>query len=108
MSAGTLQAIKILNMIKVFGKPIRVNKAASDKRTLEVGANLFVGNLDPDVDEKVGAHLPACVRGQVNFGCGCMCGRGQGWGASVCMCICMCPCAHANVCFVCPRVCACA
>lgn len=47
------QAIKILNMIKVFGKPIRVNKAASDKRTLEVGANLFVGNLDTDVDEKV-------------------------------------------------------
>eukprot|EP00983_Pelagomonas_calceolata_P135383 1162149-Pelagomonas_calceolata.AAC.3 len=46
-------AIKILNMIKVFGKPIRVNKAASDKRTLEVGANLFVGNLDPDVDEKL-------------------------------------------------------
>ena len=40
-------------MIKVFGKPIRVNKAASDKRTLEVGANLFIGNLDPDVDEKV-------------------------------------------------------
>jgi hypothetical protein len=50
---GTLQAIKILNMIKLFGKAIRVNKASQDKDTLDVGANLFIGNLDPDVDEKV-------------------------------------------------------
>lgn len=28
-------------------------KASQDKRTLEVGANLFVGNLDPEVDEKM-------------------------------------------------------
>lgn len=41
-------------MIKVYSKPIRVNKAAQDKRQLEVGANLFIGNLDVDVDEKVG------------------------------------------------------
>ncbi|TPX30692.1 hypothetical protein SmJEL517_g05800 [Synchytrium microbalum] len=46
-------AIKIMNMIKLFGKPIRVNKATSDKKNLEVGANLFIGNLDPDVDEKL-------------------------------------------------------
>merc|ERR1712139_66091 len=46
-------AIKIMNMIKMYGKPIRVNKASRDKKTLDVGANLFVGNLDPDVDEKV-------------------------------------------------------
>uniref|UniRef100_A0A061QW75 Splicing factor 3B subunit 4 n=1 Tax=Tetraselmis sp. GSL018 TaxID=582737 RepID=A0A061QW75_9CHLO len=46
-------AMKILNMIKVYGKPIRVNKASTDKKTLEVGANLFIGNLDPDVDEKL-------------------------------------------------------
>lgn len=38
-------------MIKMFGKPIRVNKASSDKKSAEVGANLFVGNLDPEVDE---------------------------------------------------------
>lgn len=44
-------ALKIFNMVKVYGKPMRCNKAAQDKRTLEVGANLFVGNLDPDVDE---------------------------------------------------------
>lgn len=46
-------AIKILNMIKLYGKPIRVNKASQDKKSLDVGANLFVGNLDPDVDEKL-------------------------------------------------------
>ena len=41
-------------MIKVYGKPIRVNKSSQDKRTQDVGANLFIGNLDQDVDEKVG------------------------------------------------------
>jgi len=46
-------AIKIMNMIKLYGKPIRVNKASRDKQTHDVGANLFVGNLDPDVDEKL-------------------------------------------------------
>ncbi|XP_028124492.1 splicing factor 3B subunit 4-like [Camellia sinensis] len=54
-------AIKVLNMIKLYGKPIRVNKAYQDKKSLDVGANLFVGNLDlvrnlmhsNDVDEKL-------------------------------------------------------
>lgn len=45
-------AIKIMHMIKLFGKPIHVNKASQDKRTQEVGANLFVGNLNEDIDEK--------------------------------------------------------
>lgn len=40
-------------MIKVYGKPIRVNKASQEKKALDVGANLFIGNLDPDVDEKM-------------------------------------------------------
>ncbi len=53
--------MKIMNMIKLYayglvnsdsGKPIRVNKASQDKKTLDVGANLFIGNLYPDVDEK--------------------------------------------------------
>ena len=39
-------AIKVMNMCKLFGKPIRVNKASQDKKTLDVGANLFIGNLD--------------------------------------------------------------
>ncbi|KAJ3021019.1 Splicing factor 3B subunit 4 [Thoreauomyces humboldtii] len=46
-------AIKIMNMIKLFGKPIRVNKATSDKKNLDVGASLFIGNLDPDIEEKL-------------------------------------------------------
>ena len=37
----------------MFGKPIKVNKASQDKRTQDVGANLFIGNLDPEVDEKM-------------------------------------------------------
>ena len=40
-------------MIKLFGKPIRVNKTAQDTQTQDVGANLFVGNLDPELDEKL-------------------------------------------------------
>jgi len=46
-------AMKIMNMIKLFGKPLKVNKASRDKKTLDVGANLFIGNLDPEVDEKL-------------------------------------------------------
>lgn len=46
-------AIKIIHMIKLYGKPIKVNKASQDKRTQEVGANIFVGNLDDDADEKM-------------------------------------------------------
>ena len=67
-------AIKIMNMIKLFGKPIRVNKvryflvtfcsfyhfeccfslqAASNTKNLDVGANVFIGNLDAEIDEKL-------------------------------------------------------
>lgn len=52
-------SIKILNMVKIYGKPIRVNKASQDKNSQDVGANLFIGNLDPDVDEKVGLEHKA-------------------------------------------------
>eukprot|EP01126_Amoeba_proteus_P034525 TRINITY_DN3444_c0_g3_i2.p1 TRINITY_DN3444_c0_g3~~TRINITY_DN3444_c0_g3_i2.p1 ORF type:complete len:216 (+),score=32.21 TRINITY_DN3444_c0_g3_i2:326-973(+) len=41
-----------MNMIKLYGKPIRANKASRDKQSHDIGANLFVGNLDPDVDER--------------------------------------------------------
>ena len=50
---GTSYAIKVLNRIKLFGKPIRVNAASKDNDTIDVGANIFVGNLDPEVDEKL-------------------------------------------------------
>lgn len=47
-------AARIMNQVRLYGKPIRVNKASADKqRSVEVGAELFVGNLDPMVDERV-------------------------------------------------------
>jgi len=45
-------SIKIMNMQRLFGKPVRCNKSSQDKKTNEVGANLFIGNLEPEVDEK--------------------------------------------------------
>ncbi|CAK9296634.1 unnamed protein product [Gordionus sp. m RMFG-2023] len=45
--------IKIMNMIKLYGKPIKVNKASAHQKSLDVGANIFIGNLDPEVDEKL-------------------------------------------------------
>src|SRR6201996_6378646 len=40
-------AAKIMNQIRLYGKPIRVNKASADKqKNVEIGAELFVGNLD--------------------------------------------------------------
>ena len=57
-----MQAIKVLNMIKVYGKPIRVNKASQDKKTMDVGSNLFIGNIDPDVDEKVSPPCSSLLR----------------------------------------------
>jgi RNA recognition motif-containing protein len=45
-------AVKIMNQIKLFGKPIRVNKASYDqKKPIDIGANLFIGSLDESVDE---------------------------------------------------------
>jgi splicing factor 3B subunit 4 len=53
-------ACKIMNQIRLWGKPIRVNKASADKRlqgaegtSSGVGAELFIGNLDTLADEKV-------------------------------------------------------
>ncbi|KAK6541747.1 hypothetical protein TWF694_007536 [Orbilia ellipsospora] len=46
-------AARIMNQVRLYGKPIRVNKASADKqKTVEVGAELFIGNLDAMVDEK--------------------------------------------------------
>lgn len=46
-------ATRIMNMIKLYNKPIRINKAAADKRNTDIGAILFIGNLDPELDEKM-------------------------------------------------------
>lgn len=49
-------AVKVLNMIPVYGKPIRINKASSTqnrKDDVDIGATIFIGNLDPLVDDKL-------------------------------------------------------
>ncbi|KAI0514398.1 hypothetical protein F5B22DRAFT_239019 [Xylaria bambusicola] len=47
-------AAKVMNGIRLYGKALRVNKASADKqKPLEIGAELFIGNLDPMVDEKI-------------------------------------------------------
>jgi splicing factor 3B subunit 4 len=44
---------KIMNGVALYGNRLRVNKASADKqRNVEVGAELFIGNLDAMVDEK--------------------------------------------------------
>lgn len=47
-------AVKVMNMVKLFGKPIRCTKASQERNrsTADVGANLFVGNLDALCDDK--------------------------------------------------------
>jgi splicing factor 3B subunit 4 len=46
-------AISVLNTVRIYSQPIRMNKASADKqKSVEVGAELFVGNLDAMVDEK--------------------------------------------------------
>lgn len=47
-------ASRIMNGIRLYGKPIRVNKASADKqKSVEIGAELFIGNLDPMVSEQI-------------------------------------------------------
>ncbi|KAI1618040.1 nucleolin [Exophiala viscosa] len=47
-------AARVMNQVRLYGKPVRVNKASADKqKSVEVGAELFVGNLDPMVDERM-------------------------------------------------------
>ena len=45
-------AIRVMNNVKLYGKIIKVNRAFKEKKSLDVGANLFVGNLSPEVTEK--------------------------------------------------------
>ncbi|KAL0211318.1 hypothetical protein P9112_009616 [Eukaryota sp. TZLM1-RC] len=44
-------AIRVMNMIRLYGKPLRVNKAHREEADVEIGANLHVSNLAPQVDE---------------------------------------------------------
>ncbi|KKA26915.1 hypothetical protein TD95_002129 [Thielaviopsis punctulata] len=47
-------AANVMNGVKLYGKSVRVNKASTDKtRAAEVGAELYIGNLDIMVDERL-------------------------------------------------------
>eukprot|EP00177_Eucheuma_denticulatum_P003487 GFKZ01006307.1.p1 GENE.GFKZ01006307.1~~GFKZ01006307.1.p1 ORF type:complete len:378 (+),score=32.29 GFKZ01006307.1:150-1283(+) len=46
-------ATKVLNMVKLYTKPIRISHSTVDRRSQDVGANLFIGNLVDEVDEKL-------------------------------------------------------
>ena len=46
----------VMNMVRLFGQPLRISLAGGDvgrRKTLDVGANLFIGNLTPEVDSKI-------------------------------------------------------
>ncbi len=45
--------MKVMNMVKVFNKSIKLNYTSQDKKISDIGANVFIGNLEPDVDEKL-------------------------------------------------------
>ena len=68
-------ALRILNNVRLFGKPLRLNRAAADKQSDEgYHAKLFVGGLAAEVDEKLlydtfaqfGAVLSAKVMTEVD------------------------------------------
>ncbi|KYQ96783.1 RNA-binding region RNP-1 domain-containing protein [Tieghemostelium lacteum] len=42
--------MKIMKFVKLYGKPIKLKKESKDK--VDIGANLFIGNLDAEVDER--------------------------------------------------------
>ena len=50
-------AMKIMNMVRLFGKSLKINKASRDRKDTGVGANVFVGNLDPEVDDQVCIYI---------------------------------------------------
>ncbi|KAA6386800.1 MAG: putative Splicing factor 3B subunit 4 [Streblomastix strix] len=44
-------ALRVMNMVKLYDRPIKVDKTTDSRKQKDVGANLFVSNLDPSVDE---------------------------------------------------------
>ncbi|KAJ2166085.1 Spliceosome-associated protein 49, partial [Coemansia sp. RSA 551] len=74
--ADAQYAVQVMNMVKLFGKPMRINMSAHDRRTQDIGAKLFIGNLDPTIDDKLlydtfgtfgpMVQMPHCARDQVS------------------------------------------
>merc|ERR1712118_269284 len=49
----SIYASKIFNMIRLYGRPLRISQSSHLSTTsMGVGAKLFIGNLDEEVDEK--------------------------------------------------------
>ena len=46
-------AMKIMNMTKLYEKPIKVKKSAGESKEFSIGANIYIGNLNAEVDEKL-------------------------------------------------------
>lgn len=44
-------ATKIMNMIKLFEQPINIKMSREGTKTHDIGANIFIGNLDEAIDE---------------------------------------------------------
>lgn len=42
-----------MNMIKLYWKPIQVKKAPAHSKNQGVGANIFIENLGPEINEKM-------------------------------------------------------
>ena len=63
-------AMKIMNMVRLYGKSLKINKASRDRKDTGVGANVFVGNLDPEVDDQVCRYLMLSLP-QLNALCSC-------------------------------------
>lgn len=45
-------ACKVMHGIMLFNQPIRVSRSGRDRKLFDIGANLFIGNLDTEVDER--------------------------------------------------------
>jgi splicing factor 3B subunit 4 len=45
-------ACKVMNGVPLYNQPLRVNRSGRDRKLFDIGANLFIGNLDPEVDDR--------------------------------------------------------
>ena len=45
-------AVNVMAGVKLFGKQLKINKASQNKQVFDIGANLYIANLDSSVDER--------------------------------------------------------
>ena len=46
-------ALRVLALTRLYGRALKLNKSGRDKQSLDVGARLFIGNLDPECDDRM-------------------------------------------------------